>query len=261
MIRSLRDLLRRNARAEPTPRPRIVAEHRPARLYAIGDIHGCLAELQALERLIVADAADVAGEKWIVTLGDYIDRGPASAQVLDHLLAPPPAGFRRICLAGNHEQMLLDFLVDPARNQPWLKYGGWETAHSYGLATTGNAPAVARILAALIPKAHLDWLRGLPTTLAVPGFLFVHAGIRPGIPLDGQADIDLLWIRDPFLAAISPSNSIVVHGHTPGLAPVITPYRIDIDTTAFATGRLTALRLDASGATSFLSTPGRPSPA
>jgi serine/threonine protein phosphatase 1 len=245
-----------------TGRPHIHADQRPALIYAIGDIHGCFAELERLEHSIVADAAEVEGEKWIVTLGDYIDRGPASAQVVRHLMAPPPAGFRRISLAGNHEQMLLDFLADPRRGRGWLDYGGLDTARSYGLgavAGSGNPGAIARALDLLLPEEHVGWMRGLPSALAVPGFVFVHAGLRPGIPLDQQSEHDLLWIRDEFLDADLPDGPIVVHGHTPAAEPSRTPRRIGIDTGAFASGILTAVRIDAAGETRFLSTGSFPS--
>jgi serine/threonine protein phosphatase 1 len=258
MLAGLRNLLGFGDRPEEAARrPRIVVPDRPARVYAIGDVHGCFDELLALERQIIADSADVVGEKWIITVGDYIDRGPASAQVLSHLVAAPPAGFKRVSLAGNHEQMLLDFLAAPRRNQMWLENGGWDSARSYGLSDAvlrGNPGTLAAALVGRMPPRHLDWLKQLPAALALPGFTFVHAGIRPGIPLDDQVDEDLLWIREPFLDDWSPSPTIVVHGHTPETEPVRTPNRIGIDTAAFATGRLTALRLDNDDTISFLST-------
>lgn len=258
MLSVLRELLGlENERERPSQgRARIVVDQRPALLYAIGDIHGCLSELIALEQRIVADAGPSTGEKWIVTLGDYVDRGPASAQVIDHLMAPPPDGFRRICLVGNHEQMLLDFIAAPRRNAAWLDYGGRETAQSYGLSAAVNGASlavVARDLRGRLPPEHLDWLGQLPIALSVPGFTFVHAGIRPGVSFDQQSEEDLLWIREPFLdAPASPDGTIVVHGHTPVVEPDRTAARIGIDTGCFATGRLTALRLDAGGEVSFL---------
>ena len=258
MLARLRDLLGLGNPFEQTiERPRIFTPRRPDRLYAIGDIHGCLTELIELERLIIEDSRDAVGEKWIVTLGDYIDRGPASAQVIDHLSAPAPAGFKRISLAGNHEQMLLDFLAAPRRNQLWLDNGGPDTARSYGLNSTALDAGPAALSATLVgrmPSEHLDWLKQLPAMLSLPGFTFVHAGIRPGVPLDDQLDEDLLWIREPFLGDWAPGSSIIVHGHTPQTEPVRTSNRIGIDTAAFATGRLTALRLDNDDSISFLST-------
>lgn len=259
----LRSLFGRQRPALPTapPRSRLAAAEWPAAIYAIGDIHGCIDELLQLERMIVEDAMSVgAGERWLVTLGDYIDRGPRSAQVISHLMSPPPAGFRRVALAGNHEQLLLDFLAEPVANAQWLDFGGLETARSYGMrdrpAVGGPrwARAIARDLAGLIPESHLEFLRALPISLAVPGNYFVHAGIRPGVAVDDQADEDLLWIREPFLEQGVPGDVLVVHGHTPANEPELRTWRIGIDTAAFASGRLTAVRLSPGATPSFLST-------
>jgi serine/threonine protein phosphatase 1 len=242
-------------------RARLAAAEWPAVVYAIGDVHGCLDELLLLERMIAEDAADVGdGERWLVTLGDYVDRGPHAAQVISHLMSVPPEGFRRIVLAGNHEQLLLDFLADPIVNAQWLDFGGLETAQSYGMrnlpdsGSARGARAIARDLASLIPVSHLDFLRGLPISLALPGQYFVHAGVRPGVPIDQQTEEDLLWIRAPFLEQGSDVQVVVVHGHTPTNEPEITPWRIGIDTGAFASGRLTAVRLQAHRAPTFLAT-------
>jgi serine/threonine protein phosphatase 1 len=230
----------------------------PAALYAIGDVHGCVEELEALEAMIVADAAEIAGDKWLLTLGDHIDRGPNSAAVIERMLSPPPAGFMRRALRGNHEQMLLDFLGDPLRHEYWLMEGGLETLASYGIPLEGfaaglSAPEVLGAIRAGIPAAHLDFIAALPLMLALPGFVFVHAGLRPGVALDRQTDEDLLWIREPFLSAPPTSGLRIVHGHTPSRAPVVTAARIGIDTRCFATGRLTALRVLADRSTTLLS--------
>lgn len=232
------------------PRRRLSFASWPAVVYAIGDVHGCLSQLVELEAAIAADAARIEGKKWIVTLGDYVDRGPQSAQVIEHLLEPPLPGFTRFSLAGNHEQMMLDFLDDPVTHSYWLDEGGMETLQSYRL------PPFAEPLAPdddLIPAAHLEFLRGLPIILLLPGWLFVHAGIRPGLALAEQSDEDLLWIREPFLSLPVSEGLRVVHGHTPGGVPVETRHRICIDTQCFAGGRLTAVRITPDGATSFLS--------
>jgi serine/threonine protein phosphatase 1 len=228
-------------------------------VYAIGDIHGCLDELRQLEKMIVEDATDAGdGERWLVTLGDYIDRGPRSAQVISHLMSPPPAGFRRIALAGNHEQLLLDFLADPAANAQWLDFGGLITAQSYGVRARsgGHGAAAARTiasdLASLIPNSHLEFLRSMPISLSLPGYHFVHAGLRPGIAMAEQSDEDLIWIRSPFLERVREADSVVVHGHTPVDTPVVLPWRIGIDTGAFASGKLTAARLQPSASPRFL---------
>lgn len=256
MLRAMAALFgnRHNA-SSSTGRQRLSAAVRPAVVYAIGDVHGCLDELRQLEQLIQADAAGVEGEKWLVLLGDYIDRGPRSAQVIDYLLAPPPEGFRRFTLAGNHEQMLLDFLAAPRRHPDWLAYGGVETLASYGIDAGDEqtrAATAAMALEARMPQVHLDWLRQLPVSLELPGFFFVHAGIRPGLPLAEQDESDLLWIREPFLDGPGAPGLVVVHGHTPETQPVVRPWRVGIDTAAFATGKLTAARIDAAGRISFL---------
>lgn len=263
MLDTLRLLFGRKRSTAPTveARARLAAAEWPAVVYAIGDIHGCLDELLRLERMIVEDAADVGdGERWLVTLGDYIDRGPDSAQVIGHLMSAPPAGFRRIALAGNHEQLLLDFLADPIANAHWLDFGGLETARSYGMRNRpvggrpGGARAIARDLASLIPESHLEFLSALPISLSLPGQYFVHAGIRPGVPIDQQSDEDLLWIRAPFLEQGGDGEVVVVHGHTPTNEPEIRPWRIGIDTGAFASSRLTAVRLQAHRPPTFLAT-------
>lgn len=232
-------------------RERLVANRWPAYVYAIGDVHGCFAELQQLEHKIYDNAADVEGEKWIVGLGDYVDRGPNSASVLDHLLSRPPSGWKRLCLAGNHEIMFLEFLRNPQPGSQWLDFGGAETLSSYGI----SAHALARqspnqrrdTLLSHIPDEHLAFLRGLPVALSLPGCIFVHAGIRPGVPLINQSEDDLLWIRKEFFDAIPQPDLLVVHGHTPAETAVVVPGRICIDTGAFATGILTAVRLSQGG--------------
>lgn len=246
-------------------RPRLSFDSRPAAIYAIGDVHGCLDQLLALEAEITADAAGIEGEKWLVTLGDYVDRGPQPAAVIAHVMGAPPEGFRRFALVGNHEQLLLDFLANPAASLDWLEWGGLATAASYGLDDDGSASwrvrpgEFARRLRPLIPEAHLAWLENLPTCLAMPGFLFVHAGIRPGIPLGAQDDQDLIWIRAPFLNARLSGEVTVVHGHTPVDAPEFVSGRIDIDTGCCFRGTLTALRILADGSTKILQAHGAPS--
>lgn len=236
-------------------RERLAFPDWPAAVYAIGDVHGCLSQLLALERQILADGRRIEGEKWIVTLGDYIDRGPNSAGVVAHLLEPLPEGWKRFSLLGNHEQMLLDFLGEPWPNAYWLDEGGIETLRSYGVEVTpelldgGNAAKV-------IPPPHLNFMRNLPISLSLPGWLFVHAGIRPGIPLADQREEDMIFIRGPFLDATDVGAQRVVHGHTPGRKPVVRPTRIGIDTHCFWSGRLTALRVLPEGDTKFFTASG-----
>lgn len=262
MIDVLRTLLGRKRPVAATiePRARLTATEWPAVVYAIGDIHGCLDELLQLEDMVAKDAQGIEGERWIVTLGDHIDRGPSSAQVIEHLIGAPPPGFRRVSLTGNHEQMLLDFLAEPAANSQWLEFGGLDTARSYGLRNASGsvgrqrAREIARDLASLMPRTHVDFLLSLPVSLSLPGFCFVHAGLRPGLAIADQSEIDLLWIREPFLEEGGYPGAVVVHGHTPTKLPEVRPWRIGIDTGAFASGRLTAVRLAREEAPVFLST-------
>jgi serine/threonine protein phosphatase 1 len=241
---------------------RLSAAERPPLLYAIGDIHGCLDALLSLEALIVADAEGVPGEKWLVYLGDYVDRGPRSAQVIDHLIAAAPPGFRRICLRGNHEAMMLSALDDPLALDDWLALGGDATLLSYGvnaeeieaLRRGGRATRRLNVVRAHVPQEHIAFLKDLVAMLSVPGYVFVHAGLRPGVSFMDQDAEDMVWIRGEFLDAMHDFGAIVVHGHTIAPEPELLTGRIGIDTGCFMSGRLTALRIDATGAVKFLQT-------
>lgn len=261
-MKSLRNLFKR-APAD-SDRHHLNASAWPAVIYAIGDVHGCADLLEDLTQQIVEDTEAFEGERWLIMLGDYIDRGPDSARVLDILTLPPPDGFRRFCLAGNHETMLLAFLDDPSNAQQWLNHGGYEMLSSYGiLRETAQSISPVRLqkeLGHLMPAEHLDLLRTLPISLSIPGMVFVHAGIRRGVPMQEQSESDLLWIRNEFFEADPDDGPLVIHGHTPGPEPVIAPGRICVDTGAFATGKLTAVRLTPDGASpSILTTaPAKP---
>jgi serine/threonine protein phosphatase 1 len=236
---------------------RLFSDTFPAAVYAVGDVHGCYRQLVTIEDEIAADAEAIAGDKLIVMLGDYIDRGPESAAVIEHLAGPPPEGFRRICLRGNHEHMFLDFLGDPLEHLYWLEEGGMETLDSYGidLGRFDDDDIVDHLIGridATIPRSQLDFIAALPLMLVLPGFIFVHAGIRPGVAIDRQSDEDLIWIREPFLSGPAQPGYRVVHGHTPGAEPVVTPARYGLDTQCFLSGRLTALRITPDGKTRFL---------
>lgn len=261
MLQAIRRLFGPSSgQARAGTRPRMTAPQWPAVIYAVGDVHGCLAEMTELERMIVDDASPIAGDKWIVYLGDCIDRGPNSAGVLDKLLAPAPNGLRRICLAGNHEAMALAYLTHGQRGTDWLGFGGREFLASYGLSASAlqSLPGRARQAAidSHIPAEHIAFLRDLPLSLSVPGCVLVHAGLRPGVPLDQQREEDLLWIRDEFFSAPPQPGVLVVHGHTPAIEPVVADGRICVDTGAFATGILTAVRLMEGQAPVFLNTVG-----
>jgi serine/threonine protein phosphatase 1 len=217
--------------------------------------------MRSLEDAIVDDAATIDGEKWIIYLGDYIDRGKDSAGVLDFLLARAPKGFRRFCLVGNHEVMALSFLQNPQAHSDWLGFGGHETLYSYGLSATALQGGSARnrhaVIESHVPAEHMEFLAELPLSISVPGNVFVHAGIRQGVPMPEQVESDLLWIRDAFFEAPPTPGLRVVHGHTPNAEPVVTENRICVDTGAFATGVLTAARLTPDGGVKMLQTIAR----
>lgn len=221
------------------------------RLYAIGDIHG---RADLLERAIAAIHSDVevhGGDALTVTLGDYVDRGPASRAVIERLAANPfPTPY--VALRGNHEAMMEDFLADPAVGVQWRPQGGDQTLHSYGvgvprlIAGKANVEAAERLRAAL-PESHVAFLSSLKTSLSHGRFFLCHAGVRPGVPLANQNEHDLLWIRGEFLKSRADFGKIVVHGHTPTPEPEVLPNRINIDTGAFASGRLTCVVLEDQG--------------
>lgn len=220
-------------------------------LYAIGDIHGRSDLLAELLALIERDAArfDPRSEKTLIFVGDYVDRGPDSRGVIELLCHGLPSGFGAVFLKGNHEAFLLGFLKDPALLGAWRQNGGEHTLRSYGvdpdrLDGQKAAPETWRdTFSAALPAPHWDFLRDLRLSYEAGDYLFVHAGVRPGVPLDVQDPDDLLWIRDAFLKWDEPFGKIVVHGHTPERNPAIKPNRIGIDTGAVLSGRLTALRL------------------
>lgn len=218
------------------------------RVYAVGDVHGCLGPLNALLAKIEADATGFVGAKVLVYLGDYVDRGPESKAVIDCVLAGRD-GFETRAIRGNHDQTLLDFLQDPNLFREWRDYGARETLMSYGvvppLFDNEQAFAVARAaLLTAMPQRHLDFLAQLPFGFEIGDYYFVHAGVRPGVKLAQQMPEDLLWIRDDFLLSGADFGKIVVHGHTPTEAPVRRANRIGVDTGAYVTGRLTAAVLE-----------------
>lgn len=232
------------------------------RLYAVGDIHG---RLDLLEQLLAAIREDALGSRAsrrvLVFLGDYVDRGPHSAEVVELLANGPPGdaawrGFRWICLKGNHEAAMLDFVEGRTDGQVWLANGGFTAVESYsGLPCRDvEQPEDWRIrLRDSLPARHRDFLSALPVHHAEGDYLFVHAGLRPGIPLADQEARDLLWIRGTFLSSPADHGYLVVHGHSIVEAPEIHPNRIAIDTGAYHSGRLTALVAEGSWR-GFLST-------
>jgi len=219
------------------------------RIYAIGDIHGRADLLATLLRQIDVDCTLYPSSRPIVVfIGDYIDRGPASNEVLDLLLGCGRTK-ETVFLKGNHEALVHRFLSVPAVLDEWRLCGGLETLVSYGLKPSIN-PGVAeqrrlaKELAKSIPRPHLEFLDSLKLSFSCGDFLFVHAGIRPGVPIRKQREEDLLWIREEFLSCDQRFEKFVVHGHTPVRTPDVRSNRINIDTGAFATGRLTCIMIE-----------------
>jgi serine/threonine protein phosphatase 1 len=214
-----------------------------SRVYAIGDVHGRADLLQ--ETFSKIDRHRVAypiANTLEIMLGDYIDRGPSSFDVIELLSMRVRSG--TICLKGNHESFLLEFLKDPTILNAWQRCGGLETLVSYGLEPSFNLSpedqeSLAASLADRLPAHHHKFLNALPLSFALGDYFFVHAGVRPGIALSNQRAEDLLWIREDFLRYEGGFGKVVVHGHTPVSEPEIRNNRINIDTGAYATGNLT----------------------
>jgi serine/threonine protein phosphatase 1 len=230
------------------------------RLYAIGDVHGRADLLDTLLTAIAADAARrPALAKRIVFLGDYVDRGPRSKEVIDLVLDAAPRGAELVTLMGNHEEMMHRFLRDISVGRSWMLNGGDATLESYGvdaprmLSSTAQYRQAQAEFDALLPERHLRFLQGLAVTHVAGDYLFVHAGLRPGVPIDRQEQDDLIWIREEFLHSEADFGKVVVHGHSIAREPVLRPNRIGIDTGAYASGRLTCLVLEGT-AREFLST-------
>jgi serine/threonine protein phosphatase 1 len=220
------------------------------RIYAIGDVHGHLDLLAHMHRRIAAEIERDRPSDWrIVHLGDYVDRGPDSKGVLDFLTSVCAADCTRmVALAGNHDIGFLDFLAEPSADGLFALNGGCETAASYGVELDFRTPDALRIgheaLLRAVPDAHLRFLQGLGRSTEFGDYFFCHAGIRPGIPLADQDLEDLIWIRREFLNHDGLHPKLIVHGHTPTAAVEVKPNRINIDTGAFHSGRLTALAID-----------------
>lgn len=228
---------------EPATRSSVPAGHY---VVAVGDLHGRLDLLETLwQQIDAASRLSSARHRTLIFLGDYVDRGLHSSQVIDRLLEGF-SGFETIFLKGNHDETLLQFLTDPSIGDAWRNFGGLETLRSYGIVhPPGKSWAETRSeLSAAIPKAHVDFLKNLKLHVSVGDYLFVHAGIKPRVRLEEQREYDLLWIREEFLDSDANFGRIVVHGHTPTETPDIRPNRIGIDTGAYMTGKLTALVLE-----------------
>jgi calcineurin-like phosphoesterase family protein len=227
-------------------RPRVPAG---TRIYAVGDIHGRADLLKSLLARIDSDLESNPIEQPIqVFLGDYIDRGPASREVLNQLIARTQT-HKTVCLKGNHETFALEFLDSPAIFDDWRRWGGIETLISYGVAPAGIIGAeecekLASALKEAMPSEHRAFLARLSLSYACGDFFFVHAGVRPRVKLDSQDEHDLIWIRDEFINSEFNFGKIIVHGHTPVREPDVRPNRINIDTGAYVTGKLTCLIIE-----------------
>jgi len=221
-------------------------------VYAIGDIHGRLDALAPLVHAIRVDARRTAPtlRPLLVFLGDYVDRGPDSRGVIDFILGVQVSGdFVVVALKGNHEDALARFLADTAYAPSWIAGWGAETLVSYGVRTPDRSldPTACELTQALfaeaLPDGHRAFLAELALSLTVGDYLFVHAGVRPGTPLEDQDPNDLIWIRYEFLESEDDFGKVVVHGHTPTMDPELRANRIGIDTGVYFTGVLTAVRL------------------
>jgi serine/threonine protein phosphatase 1 len=215
----------------------------------VGDVHGRLDLLDQLLEQIDRDAA--ATDKTVIRLfvGDYVDRGPHSSAVIERLVQLRRDDLRAVFLRGNHEQMMLQFLETPSCYPRWRALGAEETLQSYDVdppifEDESTLAETRQALDRALPPQHLAFLNATGFSYTSGDYLFVHAGIRPGIFLADQEPQDLLWIRDEFLSSSLTFEKFVVHGHSPTGKPEVRPNRIGIDTRAFRTGCLTALRLD-----------------
>lgn len=210
-------------------------------IYAIGDIHGRISELQAAHALIAEDkAAHGADAAAVVHVGDLVDRGPDSCKVIEHLMAGLNAGEDWVVLRGNHDQLFLNFLNGEDGSDPHLRKGvTWQSDVMGGAATLASYGVERKMLErqsgyeararAAVPDAHRGFIEKLPYWFKAEGVLYVHAGIRPGFPIEAQDEDDLMWIRNEFLWHMGPHEDLIVHGHTPVEEPTHYGNRINID--------------------------------
>lgn len=219
------------------------------RVYVIGDIHGRLDLLDGMLATIEADLGMRPVTKPVyVFLGDYIDRGPSSRETIDRLIELSQAN-ECVFLKGNHESIAIKCLSDRGLFDQWMRLGGMETLNSYQIAAHGviNGKRIVELQAAFheaLPQSHFRFFRDLQISYVLGDFLFAHAGVKPNVDLADQKESDLLWIREEFLSSSVDFGKIVVHGHTPVQDVEVRTNRINIDTGAFATGRLTCLVIE-----------------
>jgi serine/threonine protein phosphatase 1 len=221
------------------------------RVYAIGDVHGCLDKLESLAWQIKQDSKDAADEVKVVLLGDYVDRGPHSRETIDYLIAAQ-RDWGWCLLKGNHDQYLPFHAAPDGGMTHWCKYGGRETLKSYGIDVSlwndneleKNSEELLHQFRAIAPPHHEQFVLSLKTYLKSGDYVFVHAGIRPNVKISDQTEKDMLFIRNEFLNSEEDHGFVVVHGHTPVEHVEVLPNRIGIDTGAVFGGRLTALALE-----------------
>ena len=229
----------------------VSAPPRDVRVYAVGDIHGCLAQLRTLRKKIDDDAAAAPeARRILVYIGDYVDRGPESRGVLDYLLADSAPGLEVVYLQGNHEEYYLRFLGgDLDAGAGWIANGGDATLASYGIDVASKWPEFSELkryqaqFAAVAPADHIKFLESMGDRHVEGEYAFVHAGVAPGVALMDQKPEDLLWIRKPFLEFTETHDYVIVHGHTPSRKIENLANRINVDTGAVYGGPLTAVVL------------------
>ncbi len=220
------------------------------RIYCIGDVHGREDLLQQIHSNILTDSSDHTGRKIVIYLGDYIDRGERSKEVIELLLTNPLPDFDSIHLRGNHEQSLLDFLIEPDIGQTWFSYGGLQTLVSYGvrynkIPTSSNDLQVLQTeLKERLPASHLEFFKKTLFFHSFGSYYFVHAGVNPRLSLEQQHPDDQLWIREDFIRHTKAYNKIIVHGHTITDEPDFHHNRIGLDTGAYQSGKLSCLVLE-----------------
>jgi serine/threonine protein phosphatase 1 len=230
--------------------PRVFKLPSGMRAYAVGDIHGKDKLLAKMLRAIEEDAKQHPDKRIVqIFLGDYIDRGIGSKEVIDLLMSPPPANHKRVCLMGNHEEALLHFLEDPNILRDWANFGGYATLISYGIPIPdsmlpGKLAIVRDALKRNIPERHLEFFNTLKLTHELGDYLFVHAGVHPRNKLSEQKPEHLLWIRSPFLDHKGYFDQYIVHGHTPVAAPEIHKNRANLDVSGASINSLCCLVMD-----------------
>ena len=233
-------------------------------VYAVGDIHGCNILLQKIHNKILATSKDIEGQKLLIYLGDYIDRGPDIKGVIQTLIDFQPENFKQVFLLGNHEQMLLDFTVGKRNSlYIWLGNGGLETLESYGCDLNSyidnsmelkGEELIRKQFTRLLPSAHKNFFNQLILNYEWDDYFFVHAGINPDLPLEKQEKETMLWTREKnFFNPKMTCSKIIVHGHTPVEKIEKYPFRINLDTGSFYSGKLSCLKIE-NGELSFLNT-------